>query len=86
MNLFFIYFLFSLNQQKGDNIKAIREQVNKLELKKVFKATFIYLQSGARITISDGSTPERIVTINGVVENVNKAFSMICKKFEDVCI
>ena len=41
-------------------------------------------QSGARITISDGSTPERIVTINGVVENVNKAFSMICKKFEDV--
>lgn len=40
-------------------------------------------QSGARITISDGSTPERIVTINGLVENVNKAFSMICKKFED---
>lgn len=40
-------------------------------------------QSGARITISDGSTPERIVTINSVVENSNKAFSMICKKFED---
>jgi len=40
-------------------------------------------QSGARITISDGSTPERIVTMNGVVDNVNKAFSMICKKFED---
>lgn len=40
-------------------------------------------QSGARITISDGSTPERIVTINGVLENANKAFTMICKKFED---
>ena len=43
-------------------------------------------QSGARITISDGSTPERIVTINGAVENVNKAFAMICKKFEDVSL
>lgn len=42
------------------------------------------LKSGARITISDGSTPERIVTINGVLENANKAFTMICKKFEDV--
>lgn len=45
---------------------------------------FCVLKSGARITISDGSTPERIVTINGVLENANKAFTMICKKFEDV--
>ena len=48
------------------------------------KLNLVKLKSGARITISDGSTPERIVTINGIVDNVNKAFSMICRKFEDV--
>jgi hypothetical protein len=40
-------------------------------------------KSGARITISDGSTPERIVTIHSLIEMANKAFGMICKKFED---
>lgn len=40
--------------------------------------------SGAKINISDGSCPERIVTITGNVETINKAFSMICNKFQEV--
>ncbi|XP_052213343.1 poly(rC)-binding protein 3-like isoform X4 [Dreissena polymorpha] len=39
--------------------------------------------SGAKINISDGSCPERIVTITGTVENIQKAFTMICSKFEE---
>ncbi|XP_035658251.1 poly(rC)-binding protein 3-like isoform X4 [Branchiostoma floridae] len=40
-------------------------------------------ESGARINISDGSSPERIVTITGSTENILKAFNMIGKKFEE---
>ncbi|XP_021345113.1 poly(rC)-binding protein 3-like isoform X5 [Mizuhopecten yessoensis] len=40
--------------------------------------------SGAKINISDGSCPERIVTITGSTECIHKAFTMICKKFEEV--
>uniref|UniRef100_F1LAX8 Poly(RC)-binding protein 3 n=1 Tax=Ascaris suum TaxID=6253 RepID=F1LAX8_ASCSU len=39
--------------------------------------------SGAKINISDGSCPERIVTITGNVDTINKAFSMICNKFQE---
>ncbi|XP_067686374.1 poly(rC)-binding protein 3-like isoform X3 [Haliotis asinina] len=39
--------------------------------------------SGAKINISDGSCPERIVTITGSTDNIHKAFTMICKKFEE---
>ncbi|XP_060078953.1 poly(rC)-binding protein 3-like isoform X2 [Ylistrum balloti] len=39
--------------------------------------------SGAKINISDGSCPERIVTITGSTECIHKAFTMICKKFEE---
>ncbi|XP_045210011.1 poly(rC)-binding protein 3-like isoform X6 [Mercenaria mercenaria] len=39
--------------------------------------------SGAKINISDGSCPERIVTITGTTENIHKAFTMICSKFEE---
>ncbi|XP_055341932.1 poly(rC)-binding protein 3-like isoform X2 [Paramacrobiotus metropolitanus] len=42
-------------------------------------------ESGARINISDGSSPERIVTLVGNVDNVSAAFKMICTKFlEDI--
>ncbi|RCN51238.1 KH domain protein [Ancylostoma caninum] len=40
--------------------------------------------SGAKINISDGSCPERIVTITGSLATINKAFAMISNKFEEV--
>ncbi|CAF1310340.1 unnamed protein product [Adineta steineri] len=40
-------------------------------------------ESGARINISDGTTPERIVTMVGTIDTLSKAFDMICQKFED---
>uniref|UniRef100_A0A8C9RET8 Poly(rC)-binding protein 3-like n=1 Tax=Scleropages formosus TaxID=113540 RepID=A0A8C9RET8_SCLFO len=39
--------------------------------------------SGARINISEGSCPERIVTITGPTDAIFKAFSMIAIKFEE---
>ncbi|KAK6046853.1 KH domain protein [Cooperia oncophora] len=42
--------------------------------------------SGAKINISDGSCPERIVTITGSLTTINKAFAMISNKFEEVSI
>uniref|UniRef100_A0A8C3RYZ9 K Homology domain-containing protein n=1 Tax=Chelydra serpentina TaxID=8475 RepID=A0A8C3RYZ9_CHESE len=38
---------------------------------------------GARINISEGSCPERIVTITGPTDAIFKAFSMIALKFEE---
>ncbi|PAV81893.1 hypothetical protein WR25_17309 isoform C [Diploscapter pachys] len=40
-------------------------------------------ESGAKINISDGSCPERIVTITGTLNVINKAFAMVCNKFEE---
>ncbi|KAL1132799.1 hypothetical protein AAG570_010751, partial [Ranatra chinensis] len=40
-------------------------------------------QSGAKINISDGSCPERIVTVTGPTQAIYKAFTLICKKFEE---
>ncbi|XP_075590990.1 poly(rC)-binding protein mub isoform X3 [Dermatophagoides farinae] len=40
-------------------------------------------ESGAKITISDGSCPERIVTVTGSTESILKAFAMIARKFEE---
>ncbi|XP_023020275.1 poly(rC)-binding protein mub isoform X3 [Leptinotarsa decemlineata] len=40
-------------------------------------------ESGAKINISDGSCPERIVTVIGVTSSIFKAFTLICKKFEE---
>ncbi|XP_015378854.1 PREDICTED: poly(rC)-binding protein 3-like [Diuraphis noxia] len=40
-------------------------------------------ESGAKINISDGSCPERIVTISGSTEAIYKAFSLICTKVEE---
>lgn len=43
-------------------------------------------ESGAKINISDGSCPERIVTVTGPTNAIFKAFSLICKKFEEVSV
>ncbi|KAK2703490.1 poly(rC)-binding protein 3-like isoform X4 [Artemia franciscana] len=40
-------------------------------------------ESGSRINISDGSCPERIVTITGTKDTIYKAFTLICNKFEE---
>ncbi|KAK9873642.1 hypothetical protein WA026_023427 [Henosepilachna vigintioctopunctata] len=40
-------------------------------------------ESGAKINISDGSCPERIVTVTGSTGAIFKAFTLICKKFEE---
>jgi len=40
-------------------------------------------ESGAKINISDGSFPERIVTVTGNTESIYKAFTLICNKFEE---
>ncbi|XP_066150564.1 poly(rC)-binding protein 3 isoform X4 [Euwallacea fornicatus] len=42
-------------------------------------------ESGAKINISDGSCPERIVTVTGPPNSIFKAFSLIAKKFEEWC-
>ncbi|XP_044761254.1 poly(rC)-binding protein 3 isoform X1 [Coccinella septempunctata] len=42
-------------------------------------------ESGAKINISDGSCPERIVTVTGSTGAIFKAFTLICKKFEEWC-
>lgn len=42
------------------------------------------LKSGARINISEGNCPERIVTITGPTDAIFKAFAMIAYKFEEV--
>ncbi|XP_028324175.1 poly(rC)-binding protein 3 [Gouania willdenowi] len=40
-------------------------------------------ESRARINISEGLSPERIVTITGPTEGIFRAFSMIAQKFEE---
>lgn len=40
-------------------------------------------ESGAKIFISDGSVPERIITITGHTDTIFKSFDLICKKLED---
>ncbi|EDX15752.1 GD17651, partial [Drosophila simulans] len=41
--------------------------------------------SGAKINISDGSCPERIVTVSGTTNAIFSAFTLITKKFEEWC-
>ena len=48
------------------------------------RPTFLLsLQSGAKINITDGSCPERIVTVIGTNKAILKAFTLICGKFEE---
>lgn len=40
-------------------------------------------ESGAKINISDNKCPERIVTVTGHTDAIYKAFSLVCKRFEE---
>ncbi|NXH48535.1 PCBP2 protein, partial [Dicaeum eximium] len=42
-------------------------------------------QSGARINISEGNCPERIITLAGPTNAIFKAFAMIIDKLEELC-
>merc|ERR1719334_1428391 len=41
-------------------------------------------ESGAKIYISDGSCPERIITVTGTTDAIFKAYSLIAKKMEEM--
>lgn len=72
----------------------MREDVRKTSLQRVMTAPvcscfiitmlMFVLKSGARINISEGNCPERIVTITGPTDAIFKAFAMIAYKFEEV--
>lgn len=40
-------------------------------------------EAGAKIHISDGACPERVITVTGPTDAIFKAYSLICKKLED---
>lgn len=79
--------------QKGETVKKMREEVSNdtnhfmccdksnMVIKKLDN---LFLQSSARINISEGNCPERIVTITGPTDAIFKAFAMIAYKFEEV--
>lgn len=79
----------SIIGKKGEIVKRFREEVNyKVISFSVLRINLLFgAQSAARINISDGSCPERIVTITGTTDAIFKAFNLICKKLEEVsCI
>ncbi|CAG01336.1 unnamed protein product [Tetraodon nigroviridis] len=77
--------------QKGETVKKMREDVGgrvstwlsgRLPLPDA-RLLLSFQQSGARINISEGNCPERIVTITGPTDAIFKAFAMIAYKFEE---
>jgi poly(rC)-binding protein 2/3/4 len=40
-------------------------------------------EAGAKIHISDGACPERVITVTGATDAIFKAYSLICRKLED---
>ena len=40
-------------------------------------------EAAAKIHISDGACPERVITVTGPTDAIFKAYSLICKKLED---
>lgn len=75
----------SIIGKKGEIVKRFREEVGILRCK-ISMLLSVCFQSGAKINISDGSCPERIVTVTGTTNAIFKAFTLICKKFEEVSI
>lgn len=69
------YFYVHNKKKKHGNAKAITTPHSFLPLS---------VQSGARINISEGNCPERIVTLAGPTTSIFKAFSMIIEKLEEV--
>lgn len=65
-----------------DVMKIVFERVFPPNLN--YSLSLSFFQSGAKINISDGSCPERIVTVSGSRSAIYKAFTLITKKFEEV--
>ena len=98
--IFILQEVGSIIGKKGEIVKRFREEVFKKQKKNktvqfayvtlIFHLFFFFFsrcileKSGARINISDGSCPERIVTITGTTDAIYKAFNLICKKLEEV--
>uniref|UniRef100_A0A8C9WG08 Poly(rC) binding protein 3 n=1 Tax=Scleropages formosus TaxID=113540 RepID=A0A8C9WG08_SCLFO len=61
-----------------DSLRKSREGLKKGETVKKMRE-----ESTARINISEGNCPERIVTITGPTDAIFKAFAMIAYKFEE---
>ncbi|XP_051871448.1 poly(rC)-binding protein 3 isoform X9 [Pristis pectinata] len=62
---------------------SVMEEVGSIIGKKGETVKKMREESSARINISEGSCPERIVTITGPTDAIFKAFSMIANKFEE---
>uniref|UniRef100_A0A3Q2D4N9 Poly(rC) binding protein 2 n=1 Tax=Cyprinodon variegatus TaxID=28743 RepID=A0A3Q2D4N9_CYPVA len=65
-----------MHGKKGESVKKMREEVK----------TLIFPEKrniGARINISEGNCPERIITLAGPTTSIFKAFSMIIEKLEE---
>ncbi|XP_055513596.1 poly(rC)-binding protein 3 isoform X5 [Leucoraja erinacea] len=62
---------------------SVMEEVGSIIGKKGETVKKMREESCARINISEGSCPERIVTITGPTDAIFKAFSMIANKFEE---
>uniref|UniRef100_A0A1I7XSI5 KH domain-containing protein n=1 Tax=Heterorhabditis bacteriophora TaxID=37862 RepID=A0A1I7XSI5_HETBA len=69
---------------QGKNHSELVQEVGSIIGKRGDQIKRIREESGAKINISDGSCPERIVTISGSLPTINKAFVMICNKFEEL--
>ena len=65
-------------------MKRFREEVRETVYKTFSNFNNTNVQSGAKINISDGTCPERIVTVTGNTESIFKAFTLICNKFDEV--
>merc|ERR1711936_941732 len=73
----------SPNVTWGVLLEREREEVGSIIGKKGDIVKRFREESGAKINISDGSCPERIVTVTGNTESIFKAFTLICNKFEE---
>ncbi|RVE73367.1 hypothetical protein OJAV_G00049320 [Oryzias javanicus] len=82
----------SCHQEFGDGAAAVTltlrllmhgKEVGSIIGKKGETVKKIREESGARINISEGSCPERIITISGPTDCVFRAFSMITSKLEE---
>ena len=76
--------ILSVSTYYSTNLEQIGSE-KPLQTSFTVKNDYLYsLQSGAKINISDGSCPERIVTVTGHTDSIYKAFKLICNKFEEV--
>ena len=82
-SLLFFQEVGSIIGKKGEIVKRFRDEVRRISSPDGHSIISCF-QSGAKINISDGSCPERIVTVTGSTDAIFKAFTLICNKFEEV--